>query len=334
MKAVMREAIYIYGRKMAIFITSCLMLIAGCSSSDTNANAPPAKPQTQEQPQSQPNLNQQRQAAEKQVRPEVENELQSAQSQANQSLDKDAIAAINQTQTALDAIAANKKSDALAAIEAATGKINILLARNAAAALIPVASEVDVIDAAPLDEKSIQALNHDVSEAVKAKDYPTARLILYSLMSEIRTRVYNLPLATYPTALKDAARLLDQGKNDQASQVLLTALNTLAVVEKVTPIPVVLARAAIAAAQDQSQKDKGTAQTLLATAKTQLQRCQELGYAADVPEYGALNTNIAQLEKGLKGNGDTGTLFSKLKDELSSLFNRQSAKSGVKEKQT
>ena len=321
----MRQPIYIYGRWMAIFIASCLVLIAGCNSSNTAANAPQAEPQTQAQSQSQPNLEQQRQAAEKQVRPEVEKERQSAKDQADQSLDQDAVAAITQTQTALDAIAANKKSDALAAIEAATGKINILLARNAAAALIPVASEVDVIDAAPLDEKAIQTLDHGVADAVKAKDYPTARLILYSLMSEIRVRIYNLPLATYPTALKDAARLLDQGQNDQASQTLLTALNTLTVIEKITPIPVVLARAAITAAEDQKQKDKSMAQTLLATARNQLQRAQDLGYVTGAPEYTALNTNIAQLEKELKGNGDTSSLFSKLKDELSSLFNRQSA---------
>jgi hypothetical protein len=324
----MRHATYSYGRRMVIFIAPCLILIPGCSSGNTGANAPEPNTQTQAQRQSQqsPNFEQRRQTAEQQVRPEVEKERQNAKEQADQSLDKDAVAAIAQTQTAIDAIAKNQRSEALAAIEAATGKINILLARNAAAALIPVASEVEVIDAAPLDEKAIKALDRGLGDAVTAKDYPAARLILYSLTSEIRIRTYNLPLATYPTALKDAARFLDQGKNDQASQVLLTALNTLAVVEKATPIPVVLARAAISAAEEQSKKDKNMAQTLLATAKNQLQRCQDLGYAADIPEYPALNTNIAQLEKQLKGNEDTGVLFSKLKDELSSFFNRQSAK--------
>jgi hypothetical protein len=321
----MREAIYSVGRDIAIVIVSWSVFAAGCNSKEAADHSSQARPQTQSQPQPQPTVEQQRQAAEKQVRPEVEKERQNAKNQADQSLDQDAIAAIKQTRTAIDAIAANKKNDALAAIEAATGKINILLARNAAAALIPVSSEVDVIDAAPLDEKAVQALNHGVSDAVKAKDYPTARLLLYSLMSEIRVRTYNLPLATYPIALRDAARLLDQGQNDKASDTLLTALNTLVVVEKVTPIPVVLARAAVTAAEQQRQKDKNAAQTLLATAKNQLQRCQELGYAANAPEYSQLNSNIAQLEKELKGSGDTGSLFAKLKDELSWFSNRQSA---------
>jgi hypothetical protein len=321
----MTRPLYLCGRATVI-VTSCLMLIAGCSSSEKPSSTTQAtsQVQAQPQPQSKPNFQQQRQAAESQARPDIEKEREQAKQKADESLDQDAVAAVTQTQTAIDDIAANKKSDAMSAIEAATGKINVLLARNQAAALIPVASEVDVIDAAPLDENAVQALNHQVAEAVRIKDYPTARLLLYSLMSEIRVRIYNLPLATYPTALKDAARLLDQGKNDQARNVLLTALNTLAVVERVTPIPVVLARAAIDAAQ-QNQKDKSAAQTLLATAKNQLKRCQDLGYAADTADYAALNTNIAQLEKQLKGNGNTGELFAKLKDELSSFFNRPSA---------
>jgi len=57
--------------------------------------------------------------------------------------------------------------------------------------------------------------------------------------SNIRVRTYNLALATYPTALKEAARLLDQKNTKEASDVLLTALNTLMVVDNVTPLPLV-----------------------------------------------------------------------------------------------
>src|ERR1700691_3907741 len=208
----MNQAFYLYARAIAMLMVASLVLAAGCKSGENTANVSQAKQVGETQPQSQANFDEQRQNAEKQARPEVEKERQSAQEQANQALDQDAIAAINETQNAINAISQNKKSDALAAIEAATGKINILLARNAAAALIPVASEVEVIDAAPLDEKAIKALDRGLGDAVTAKDDPAARLILYSLTSEIRIRTYNLPLATYPTALKDAARFLDQGK--------------------------------------------------------------------------------------------------------------------------
>ena len=321
----MNQAFYLYARAIAMLMVASLVLAAGCKSAENTANVSQAKRVGETQPQPQANFDEQRQNAEKQARPEVEKERQSAQEQANQALDQDAVAAINDTQNAIKAISQSNKNDALAAIEAATGKIDILLARNAKAALIPVASEVEVIDTAPFDEKAVQALNNSVSEAVKDKNYPTARLLLYSLESEIRARTYNLPLATYPLALQEAARLLDQGKNDDASKVLGTALNTMVAVDKVTPIPLVLARAAIAAAEEQRQKDKNAAETLLSAAKDQLHRCQELGYAANATEYSALNTSIAQLDKELKGNGDTTSLFARLKDELSPLFNRQSA---------
>jgi len=54
------------------------------------------------------------------------------------------------------------------------------------------------------------------SQGIFALGQGTLYPLLYSLESEIRARTYNLPLATYPLALQEAARLLDQGKNDDA----------------------------------------------------------------------------------------------------------------------
>src|ERR1700684_2793098 len=194
----MNQAFYLYARAIAMLMVASLVLAAGCKSAENTANVSQAKRVGETQPQPQANFDEQRQNAEKQARPEVEKERQSAQEQANQALDQDAIAAINETQNAINAISQNKKSDALAAIEAATGKIDILLARNAKAALIPVASEVEVIDAAPLDEKVVQALDHSVSEAVNNKNYPTARLRLYSRGGELARRRAHVP---WPTRL-------------------------------------------------------------------------------------------------------------------------------------
>jgi hypothetical protein len=49
--------------------------------------------------------------------------------------------------------------------------------------------------------------------------------------------------------LKEAALLLDQKKNDEAKNALLSAINILVAVDRVTPIPLLLARAAINRAQ-------------------------------------------------------------------------------------
>jgi hypothetical protein len=213
---------------------------------------------------------------------------------------------------------------AMQAIEQATGKINVLLARDPATGLIPVSVRVEVIDTAPNDTKTIKDLARQVSAAIAAKDYPAARVVLYALASEIRVRTYNLPLGTYPDALKEAARLLDQKKNDDASNVLLTALNTLLAVDRVTPLPLVFAREALDAAKGQSQSDKAAAQTLVQAAKNEIERAKELGYAAQAPEYVDLDADVSTLERQLKGSSDAGSVFAKLEDKLSAFLKRQS----------
>jgi hypothetical protein len=100
-----------------------------------------------------------RRARSPQARPEIEKQRQEAQQEAEKTPDKEAISAIEETNKAVKAIAANKTDEALAALERATGKINILLARNPTTALIPVSLQVEVIDAAPRDGKAISLLS-------------------------------------------------------------------------------------------------------------------------------------------------------------------------------
>jgi hypothetical protein len=258
------------------------------------------------------------------LQPDIEKQRKEAEQQAHQSLNQDAVAAVQMTRQAANDIGSNKKDAAMTAIEQATGKINILVARNPADALIPVDAEVDAIDTAPHDIGAIRDLTKDALLAVDQKNFPAARVILYSLMSEIRVRIYNIPLATYPAALKSAARLLDQNKIQEAQTTLTTALDTLVVVDRVTPIPLILARAAVTAAQSERDKDKTTAQTLLETAKKELDRSKELGYAGNDPVYASLHDDIANLEKQLKGSNDTTSVFASLREKLNSFLKQQS----------
>jgi hypothetical protein len=256
--------------------------------------------------------------------PEIEKQREQAEQQAEESLDQDAVAAIKLSHMAVAAIAANKKDEAMTAIKQATGKVKILLDRNPQNALIPVEIEVKVIDTAPHEINAIDGMAKAALIAVDQRNFPAARIVLHSLMSEIRVRTYSLPLATYPAALNRAAHLLDQQKPEQAQTELSTALDTLDVAERVTPIPLILARAAIAAAEAERDRDKNAAQTLLETAKHELRRSQELGYAGDDPVYAGLNDDISNLEKQLKGKGDTNPVFAALREKLNSFLQRQS----------
>jgi hypothetical protein len=124
--------------------------------------------------------------------------------------------------------------------------------------------------------------------------------------------------------MKRAALLLDQQKNEEAAAVLRTALNTLVAVDRATPLPLEIAQAAITAAQAQADKDKPKAKLLLATAKHEVDRARELGYAGKDPEYAALDTTISNLEKQIDGNQDTASAFSQLKEKFAAFFKRQS----------
>jgi hypothetical protein len=306
----------------SLLLGLCLLL-ASCGDMKKNSNTAVAA-REENQPQPPAGFQSQQKQAEQQARPEVEKQRKQSEEDAKKELDQDAQAAIAQTRNAVNAIAQNKTDEAISAIEQATGKINVLLARNPSTALIPVDLTVEVIDTAPQDTQAIIEIGQDTSLAVDNKNYPTARALLYRLMSEIRVRTFDLPLATYPDALKDAARLLDQKQPDQAKNVLLTALNTLVVVDRVTPLPLLLARDAITQAQAKSQQDKKAAQGLLETAKFQVERARELGYAGKDQEYAALNDQISTLEKQLKGNGDLTAAFSKLKDKMAAFLRHQS----------
>ncbi len=301
-------------------IVSWLLFTAGCQSKPPVTETPAS--QSTSPPPSSSDIQKQHEEAERQFRPDIESQRQQEEKQAQQSLDQDAIGAIQQTEQAVKAIAANNKNDALSDIGKATGKINILTARNSASALIPVSAGVVVIDAAPLDLKAIDQLAQLATTAVKNKDFPSARVLLATLVSEIRIRTSYLPLATYPAALSESARLLDQNKNQDAGNVLLAALNTLVIVDHVVPLPLILAQAAISAADSQRQ-NKDVALPLLNAARNELNRSRALGYMSDDPDYRALDKQISDLESAINGKHDVSTMFSQLRDKISAFLKRQ-----------
>jgi hypothetical protein len=269
-------------------------------------------------------LEQQRKQMDQRMRPELEEQRKQWQHSAEESLDREAIAAIQQTERALNAITEARIDEALAAIEQATGKINVLLSRNPATALIPVNAHVSVIDTAPQKTEDIATLRDLAEVSFDVNNLPAARTLLDSLRSEIRVRIYNLPLATYPAALQEAARLLDQKKIEEAGTVLLLALNTLAIVDQVTALPLLLAREAINGAQ--SQTDREGTQRLLDIADHELQRAEALGYATADAEYTALRDEIKNTRKKLRGNENVSSVFTGLKEKIASLIHRQSEK--------
>lgn len=252
-----------------------------------------------------------------------EQQRQDAERSAQGEVNQDAAAVIRETRNALDAIAKTDKASAIAALERATGKVNILLARNPATALIPESVEVVLHDTAPSDRSAITAQTDAILAAINRRDYALARVLLDSLRSEIRIRTSNVPLATYPAALREAARLLEAGKNEDAAETLRAALSTVVIIDRALALPLIRAAQAIEAAQDLSGKQKAEALRHLAVARSHLEQAQALGYL-DADKTAGLTGQIAAVETLLQRNQNAATAFAKLRGDLGTTSREQS----------
>lgn len=187
-------------------------------------------------------------AASKAALPQVDDKVARKAAEKRAKLAQDAITALAKTREALILLDAKKNKQALAALELASGKLELVLARDAKLALAPV--DVRVIT------RDIHANVETVKKAVKLSrellgdgEVQKARPIVANLASEIVIETDNLPMATYPAAIKSAARLIDSGKIDDAKAVLARALNTLVMTSVAFPLPVLRAEAAMAKAE-------------------------------------------------------------------------------------
>ncbi|MDC6700796.1 YfdX family protein, partial [Leclercia adecarboxylata] len=111
-----------------------------------------------------------------------------------------------------------------------------------------------------------------------------ARPIVANLASEIVIETDNLPMATYPAAIKSAARLNDSGKIEDDKATLARAMNTMVVTSVVIPLPVIRTEAAMAIAEKLAETDRRDAKqneelrALLAYVRTEIELAQILGY--------------------------------------------------------
>jgi hypothetical protein len=253
----------------------------------------------------------------------VDRQKSDSQNAAEKTLISDAVTAISETQKAAVSLSKGDSAAALAALERATGKLDILLARNPSTALLPVRVETITIESAPADVASIRQIAGRAEHAVASKDYPLARVLLTGLQEEIRVRTYNLPLATYPQAIKDAARLIDEKKTTDASAILATALNTLVVVDHVFPESLIKAQAEVATAESLRATKRDESLRLVDDAKQQLVRAEALGYAGKGdPEYSALQASVDNVDKQLRESHGLVS-FDDLKSKLGNFFKRQ-----------
>ncbi len=230
---------------------------------------------------------------------------------------KEAVEAVALTNEVLMDLDKGKKEDAIKKIEKAIGKLEVVMAAPNAPALIPIDSAVEVATFNG-SLKDIQVALITVKALLKENKVQEARRLLNTLRSEIVLKTVNLPLASYPSALKLAAKFLHEDRIDEAKNVLTQALLTFVTIETITPIPLLKAQALIAEAEKAAkEKDKQKALENLKAAKENLKIAEALGYTSESDTtYKMLEDSIENIEKEVKGKNAAEKLFEELKAKL------------------
>ena len=181
---------------------SVAMLAMGLMLSPQGFAAESALPKRPEQ-QSQPS---------KSVQVEVNKKTADTATEKHKELIADAQTAIAETEKALQALKENNNKEALDALANATGKLELVLARNPKLDLAPVKIDVDIIDILS-NRETVKAVLKEAKMYLSNNEIQKARPLIANLASEIEYRTSSIPLSTYPKAIKAIAPLSRCGEN-------------------------------------------------------------------------------------------------------------------------
>jgi hypothetical protein len=264
--------------------------------------------------------------------PNTDSRTQSNTDEKRRALITEATSAIQETQSALKQLDDDKPRDALAALERATGKLDVILARDPQLELAPAAVSVVTYDV----EGGVEAVNKvrkQAEDLVDAGRLQEARHLLKGLASETVVSVTNLPLGTFPEAIKSAVKLIDQKKFDAAKHVLQAALNTQVVTDTIIPLPVVRAQEylktaeSLAERKDRNKDDNDHLKLALDQAAGQIQFAQALGYGTK-KDFDGLDKQLAEIRDKTADNKFGTGFFAKIKASIGDLMKSNQSKSG------
>ena len=230
-----------------------------------------------------------------------------------------AIKILGETQEVINFIAKNKDKKAKEKLAKLIGELEIMMTKDPNLALVPVDVSYEVNDAV-VDIPAAKAITKAAKEEMDKGYYQTAKELMNSLSSELKIKTAYLPFATYPDAMRLAAALLDKGKKQEATDILVKALNTLVIQEVKLPLPILRAEEYIKAAAKtmlNEKKDKKEVAVLyLDNAEYQLDLAEAMGYGKKDKEFKELHTVIKALKEDIKSDKETKAKFDSLKEKI------------------
>ena len=238
--------------------------------------------------------------------------------QMNDNLDQSAIKAVSETYKVVELLDKKKDKEALDLLKKVIGELEVILTAHENISLLPIDSYTVVIDS-PMKPEDIKSTIKEVKKLLDKGDVQAAKILLDTLQSEIDIVINNLPLGTYPDAMKLASKYIIDKKYKQAKEVLTVALNSMVEKNIIIPLPIVRAYALVDAASKQATTNKDKALNYIDEAKNQLEIAKLLGYGNDDSKiYEDLQKSLDKIQKEVKGKNKAEKMFEdflkKLKD--------------------
>jgi len=258
------------------------------------------------------------------VQPEVQKETDSQAAAKRKQVLDEAVSALALTKSALAALDEKESARALATLAEVTGKLELIVAREPTLALAPVDVRTIVHDLFANTE-TVEAMTDEALDALKHGEVQRARRVLALLASEIVIAVTNIPLATYPAAVKSVVPLIDQGKIEEAKAALQLALGTLVETLSVIPLPILRAKLLVKRAEtltEDGQRSEASGerlQDLLNEARQQLEMAELLGYGKK-KDFEPLYSELKKVKEKTAGGGSGKGWLDEIKARLSKLF--------------
>lgn len=243
---------------------------------------------------------------------------------------QEALNAYDETLNAVDHLDKKEKDKALEALERAVGKLDILVGRFPEIAYLPIHVDVQTLNVVA-DLGTIKRQRDEIESLVKNGYLQAARQMLDYLVSEIRITSVNLPMSTYPTAIRGAAKLIEENKLEEAKKSLATTLSTIVTFENSIPIPVLNSQSLIKEAAKitaettpakLSKDKKDEALALLKRAHQELEVAEELGYGKRDWEFAEVHKDIKEIESKVTKNEESASFFDQLKTRIEGFKNR------------
>ena len=194
-------------------------------------------------------------------------------------------AALLGSREALQALEEGRVEDARDNLQKALVDLGLIRSSNPGLALAPAevqTTDYEFNEGEGGDETAqIAQASQKARDLLASGDTQGARRLLESLRSETVVAVENIPLTTFPQALKEARRLAGIGDTQAAQDSLQAALDSLVETDTLVPHPLAEAQEMLEKARQLAEKgaaDSRMLGDLLSGAKAKLKLAQAFGY--------------------------------------------------------